>query len=332
MPRNPVGLIVMLALAILAAPLAAADKEQAAKVFRIGVLGLTSVAAVTNRLEGFRRGLRERGWIEGRNIVFEYRWAEGEANRLPALAAELVSLKVDLIVSWETISSRAAKEATRTIPIVMAAGSDPVGAGIVHNLAHPGGNVTGVTSMNVELTGKRLEMLKEAIPGLSRVAVLAQAGSPATPLSLEVMEAAARALGIQLQILEIGGLDDFDSAFAAATRGHAEALTMVTSAFFFGGPNNKRLADFAAKHRLPAISPYREFAEAGGLMAYGVNMVELSRHAATYVDKIFKGANPGDLPVERPTRFELVINLKTAKTLGITIPPTLLVLADEVLR
>ncbi len=317
---------------LLAAPLAA-EAQQAAKVARIGYL-VTSLAARPHQQESFRQGLRDLGYVEGRNVVIEYRDAEGKFERLPALAAELVALKVDVIVTTGgTPAALAAKQATKTIPIVFAVAADPVGTGLVTSLARPGGNVTGLSNLSQELVGKRLEQLKQAVPGVSRVAVLWQPGVLGERTEQDLLkgaEVAARALGVRLQVVEARGPADFDRAFSDMTSARVGALTMLTSVMFFN--ERRRLVDLAAKTRLPAVYPAREFVDAGGLMAYGANIPDMFRRAATYVDKILKGAKPGDLPVEQPTKFELVINLKTAKTLGLTIPPSLLQRADEVIQ
>jgi ABC-type uncharacterized transport system substrate-binding protein len=321
-----------LASSLLAAPLAA-GAQQAAKVARIGFLS-PNLAASPHRPEAFRQGLRDLGYVEGRNLVIEYRDAEGKVERLPALAAELVALKVDVIVTGgSTIAALAAKQATRTLPIVFAAAGDPVTSGLVTSLARPGGNVTGLSSLFPELVGKRLELLTQAVPGVSRVAVLRLPGALGERTAKDMLtgtEVAARALGVGLQVVEARGSDDFDRAFSDMTRARAGALTVLPSNMFLR--EHRRLVDLAAKNRLPAVYPSREFVDAGGLMSYGANFADLFRRAATYVDKILKGAKPADLPVEQPTKFELVINLKTAKALGLTIPPSLLQRADEVIQ
>jgi putative ABC transport system substrate-binding protein len=266
--------------------------------------------------------------------VIEYRDAEGKPERLPALAAELVALKVDVIVTGGgTTPALAAQQATKTIPIVFASAPDPVTDGLVTSLARPGGNVTGSSNLNPELVGKCLEQLKQAVPGVSRVAVLRQPGAAGERTDKEMLkgaDVAARALEVRLHVVEARGPADLDRAFSDMTRARAGALTVLPSAMFFS--ERRRLLDLAAKNRLPAVYPQREFVDAGGLMAYGPNLADLFRRAATYVDKILKGAKPGDLPVEQPTKFELVINLKTAKALGLTIPPSLLLRADQVIE
>jgi putative ABC transport system substrate-binding protein len=280
--------------------------------------------------QAFRLGLRDLGWVEGKNISIEYRYAEGRSVRLPDLAADLVRLKVDIIVASATTAALAAQKATRAIPIVVAAGGDPVASGLGESLARPGGNVTGLSTMAQELGGKRLELLKEIVPKLSRVAVLWNPQSTASQLGWKEIQLPARQLGIQLHSLEVRSPNDFDKAFEDATRARAGAL------FLTGEPvintNLKRIADVAAKSRLPSISHRSEFADAGGLVTYGPDRADMHRRAATYVDKILKGAKPADLPVEQPTRFELVVNLKTAKALGITIPQFVLFRADRVIE
>ena len=322
-------LILGLALVLLAAPLAA-DAQPPAKVPRIGFLGSGSPSTHGPFVVAFRQGLRDLGYVEGQNVVIELRWAEGRLERLPDLAAELVGLKVDLILTHATPGVLAAKQATTTIPIVMAAAGDPVGSGFVASLARPGGNITGLSLLTTELAGKRLQLLREVAPRASRVAVLWNAANPVGPLVVRETEAAARTLGVQLQSLEVRGPDDFESAFAAATRGRAGALITVEDPLTL--THRARIVDFAAKSRLPAMYPNREYVDAGGLMSYGTNFADLFRHAATYVDKILKGAKPADLPVEQPTRFELVINLKTAKALGLAFPQSILLRAPEVIQ
>ncbi len=265
--------------------------------------------------------------------MIEYRDAEGKLERLPDLAAELVALKVDVILAGGAPQALAAKQATRTLPIVFAAAADPVTSGLVTSLARPGGNVTGLSSFSPELVGKRLEQLTQAVPGVSRVAVLWQPGGLGERTEKDMLkeaDVAARALGVRLQFVEARGPGDLDRAFSDMTRARAGALTVLTSLVFLG--ERRRLVDLAAKNRLPAVYPQREFVDAGGLMAYGANLADNYRRAATYVDKILKGTKPGDLPVEQPTKFELVINLKAAKVLGLTIPPSLLLRADEVIE
>ena len=316
---------------LLAAPLAA-EAQQAAKVARIGWLGIDRTAAPHLR-EAFLQGLRDLGYVEGRNVVIEYRDAEGKIERLPALAAELVSLRVDVIVAAVTAAALAAKQATRTIPIVFPAVSDPVATGLVTSFARPGGNSTGLSFFAPELVGKSMQLLKQAAPGVSRVAVLWEPSALAEHQGkalLKAAEVAARTLGARLQIVEARGPDDFERAFSEMTGARADALIVLTSATFVQA--RRRLVDLAAKSRLPAAYSLREFVDARGLMSYGPNILDQYRRAATYVDKILKGAKPADLPVEQPTKFELVINLKAAKALGLTIPPSLLQQADQVIE
>jgi putative ABC transport system substrate-binding protein len=281
-------------------------------------------------LEAFRQGLRDVGYIEGQNIAIEYRYAEGKLEQLPDLAAELVRLKVDVIVTAGTPAALAAKQATRTISIVMGLAADPVGSGIVASLSQPGGNVTGSSLMAPELAGKRLQLLREVVPGASRVAVLANLTVPYAGLIVRETEAAARVLGVQLQLLEIRAPEEIERAFEAATRGRASALIVVE------GPltqtHQALIAALAAKRRLPAMYGQRDFVEAGGLMSYGANFADLFRRAATFVDKILKGRKPSDLPVEQPTRFELVINMRTAKDLGLTLPQSILIRTDHFIQ
>jgi len=311
----------------------AANAQQAAKVARIGYLS-TNLASSPHQHEAFRQGLRDLGYVEGRNVVIEYRDAEGKVERHPALAAELVALKVDVIVvAGSTLTARTAKQATGTLPIVFIAVGDPVGSGLVTSLARPGSNVTGLSNIGPELVGKCLELLKQAVPGVSRVAVLwvpGALGERTDKNMLNGAEVAGRALGVQLQFVDARGLENFDGAFSDMTSAGAGALTVLPSARLLR--EHRRLVDLAAKNRLPAVYTSREFVDAGGLMAYGANLADLYRRAATYVDKILKGAKPGDLPVEQPTKFELVINLKAAKALGLEVPPLLVAQADELIE
>jgi ABC-type uncharacterized transport system substrate-binding protein len=316
--------------AFLAAPLAA-EAQQAGKVYRIGFLRVTSPSDRPHLLDAFRQGLRELGWVEGQNIIIDYRYAEDRVDRLPGLAAELVRLKVDLIVSAGTQGVTAAKNATEAVPIVMVAVRDPVGTGLIASLVRPGGNITGVSdSAGLEIVAKQLELLKETIPKIRRVAILSNPANAHHLLAIREVNVAARSLGVQLQLLEARGPNEFDGVFAAMATERVGALLVLADATF----NNQRtrLADLAARSHLPAAYGWREYVEAGGLMSYGPSLPDLFRRAATYVDKILKGAKPGDLPVEQPTTFELVINLKTAKALGLTIPPSLLQRADQVIE
>ena len=315
---------------LLAAP-STGDAQPAGKVYRVGYLTAGSISANPRVLEAFRQGLRDLGWVEGRNVVIEYRSAEGRFDRLPDLAAELVRLKVDVIVATPTPGALAAKKATSTIPIVGASLTDPVGLGVIASLARPGGNVTGVAySVGTDIFGKDLSLLKEVVPKVRRVAVLSNPDGPAQPLTIRNIKEAAESLGVQLQLVEARGPGDFDGAFAAMARERAGALLVVTDPVFI--PHRAQLVHLAAKNRLPSIFTQKADVEAGGLMSYGPNFPDMYRRAATYVDKILKGAKPADLPVEQPTKFELVINLKTAKALGLTIPPSLLTRADEVIQ
>ena len=304
--------------------------QQTKKVPRIGFLLASSRSAVAELLDAFRQGLRELGYVEGQNIVIEYRYAEGKLDRLPALAAQLVRLNVDVIVTGISAGTRSAKEATTTIPIVMAQDDDPVGNRFVASLARPGGNITGLSRLAPELSGKQLELLKEIIPKLSLVAVLGNSTEPGNAQSLREIELAAGAFKVQLQHLDVLGPKDIETAFRSATRGRAGAVLVVSSPVLF--IQRTQVAALAVKSRLAAIFDAREYVEAGGVMSYGASFDDLFRRAATYVDKILKGAKPADLPVEQPTKFELVINLKTAKQIGLTIPPSVLYRADKVIK
>ncbi len=308
-----------------------AEAQQAEKVPRIGYLSGSPPSAIAEHNEAFRQGLRELGYMEGKNIVIEWRSAEGKPDRLPALATELVHLKVDVIVTAGPLVTRAAKEATVTIPIVMAQDPDPVGNGFVASLARPGGNITGLSRIAPELTGKQLELLKEIVPMLSRVAVFGTSTRPGNAQTLREVELAAGAFGVKLQHLDILSPKDIVTAFQAPVRERADgALWFVTGSI--GSPHRKKIADLAVNSRLPVIYFQRADVEAGALMSYGVNVVDLHRRAATYVDKILKGRKPADLPVEQATKFEFVVNLKTAQQIGLTIPPNVLVRADRVIR
>jgi len=318
------------AVALITTPLAAA--QQAAGIARIGFLG-NNLAALGHLREAFLQGMRDLGYVEGRNLIIEYRFAQGSLDRFPVLAAELVALKVQVIVAPPTPAAEAAKQATKTIPIVFAGAGDPVTSGLVTSLARPGGNVTGLSSLSPELVGKGLEQLKHALPEVRRLAVLWHPGGQGERLQRDMLkeaEVAARALGMRLQIVEARGKADFDRAFHEIATGRADAVTVLPSNMF----NNERsrLADLAIENRLPAVFQFREYVDAGGLMAYGASLTDLNRRAAIYVDKILRGTKPGDLPVEQPTKFELVINVKTAKTLGLTIPRSVLLRADELIQ
>ncbi len=315
---------------LLAAPLAA-EAQQAAKVPHIGWLGGPTRESADAFVREFQRGLKDLGWVEGQNIVIEWRFGGGRAEQLPDLAAELVRLCVDLIVAPSTPTIFAAKNATKAIPIVMVSGGDPVGLGLVASLARPGGNITGLTStVGPEIAGKQLELLKETVPKISRMAVLWNPTTPGNALALREAEIAARALRVELQLLEARRLNDFESAFAAMSTKGAGALLVLGDVMFT--TYRIRLANLAVKSRLPAIYGARQFVDEGGLMSYGANVLDNFRRAAVYVDKILKGAKPGDLPIERSTKFELVINLNTAKALGLTIPPSVLRRADEIIQ
>jgi ABC-type uncharacterized transport system substrate-binding protein len=318
---------ILIAVTLLAVAVTA-EAQQPKKVPRIGYLGTGSRSSAV--VEAFQQGLRDLGYIEGQNIVIEYRSTEGMAERLPNVAAELVQLNVDIIVVSGDASTQAAKNATKTIPIVMTNVTDPVGIGLVASLAHPGGNVTGLSNVGSDLGGKQLELLKETFPKISRVAVLWDSASRGNALWLGEMRVAAQALRITLQPVDVHGPNDFEPAFSAIKKGHASALSALRNAV----TNNYRpqIVDFAAKSRLPAMYPDSEFVEVGGLMSYGPNFADLFRRAATYVDKILKGAKPADLPVEQPIKFEFVVNLKAAKQIGLTIPPNVLARADRVIR
>jgi putative ABC transport system substrate-binding protein len=324
------ALELLLALALLATPLAAAA-QPAGKVYRIG--GLVDDAASSPRvrplLDAFRQGLRELGYAEGRNIVLELRYTEGVPERRLPLAAELVGLGPDVLVTAGTGSALALKQATTSIPIV-ALSSDAVGSGLVASLARPGGNVTGLSNLAPELGGKRVQLLKEILPALSRMALLWNTASATTGLEAREAEAAARSLGVELQSVEVRGRADFDAAFAAIARGRAEALCVIFDPVTVS--QLPRIVAFVREKQLPAVYGIREFAEAGGLLAYGVNQADLARRVGTYVDKLLKGAKPADLPVEQPTTFELVVNLKAARALGLTIPRSVLIRADDVIQ
>src|SRR5437867_8146605 len=328
---STVWCIVTLTLSLLAAPLAA-DAQQAGKVPRIGFLGVTSPSDRPHHVDAFRQGLRELGWVEGQNIVIDYRYAEGRVDRPPDLAAELVRLKVDLIVaSAGTQAATAAKNATGTIPIVMIAVRDPVGTGLIASLARPGGNVTGVSGYaGLEIVAKQLELLKETVPKIRRVAILSNPTNAYHQLAIREANVAARSLGVQLQLLEARGPNEFDGAFAAMAKERVGALLVVSDAML--NSHRTRLADLAARSRLPAAYGVREEVEAGGLMSYVPSILDSYRQAAPSVDRILRGAKPADLPVEQPMKFELVLNLKTAEALGLTIPPLILFQADEVIR
>jgi putative ABC transport system substrate-binding protein len=328
MIRYAASLVMAVTVNLLAAPVAV-DAQPTTKVHRIGYLG--SGSSNSGFHEQFRLGLSDLGWIEGQNIVIDYRFADGRFDRLPELAAELVQLKVDIIVAQPTPAALAARNSTKTIPIVMINVGDPVGIGLVTSLARPAGNVTG-TAFDVDLAtfAKALELLKEAVPKAHHVAVLSNPANPAQALAIKRLKVAAKSLGLRLLLLEVRGPEEFSRAFAEATKERVDALFVVAESLF--NLHRTTLADLALKHRLPTLHGTRESVAAGGLMSYGPSLAQNSRRAATFVDKILKGAKPADLPVEQPTKFEIIVNLKTAGTLGLNIPPSLLQRADEVIR
>jgi len=325
-----VRIVLTLLLGVLLAPLSATEGQQATKVPRVAYLTAVSLSANAARIEAFRQGLRKLGYVEGKNIIIEWRGADGKPDRLPVLAAELVRLKVDIVVSGGPTVTRPVKEATTTIPIVMTFDNDPVGSGFAASLARPGGNITGLSTLAPDIGGKQLELLKEIIPRLTRVAVLGTSTQAGNAQSLNEIELAARAFKVHRQYLDVKDHKDIETAFQAALNGHADAVLVLISPVIFS--QRKQIADLAATDRLPAIYPWSEFVEDVGLMSYGVRVNDLDRRAATYVDKILKGAKPADLPIEQPTKFEFVINLKAAKQIGLTIPPTVLARADKVIR
>jgi putative tryptophan/tyrosine transport system substrate-binding protein len=316
-------------LTLLAARPLAADAQPAGNAPRVAYLSASSAASAT--VDAFRQGLRELGYVEGRNIHIEYRWADGRFDRLPGLAADLVRLGVNVIVAVNTPAALAAKDATSTIPIVLVTSGDPVGSGLVASLARPGGNVTGLSlTATPAISGKQLELLKEAFPTVTLVAVLANPANPPTAGLLMEIELAARSLGLRLRVVQVREPKEFGGAFATMTKERVPALLVIADPLV--NDNRDRIVAFAATNRLSAIYPYRTFVDAGGLMSYGADLSDLNRRAATYVDRILKGAKPADLPIEQPTKFEFVVNLKTAKALGLTIPPSLLLRADHVIQ
>jgi len=323
--------IIFLALcSLLLAPCSAVDAQQPTKIPRIGFLGGTKPAPVAARVAAFRQGLRELGYVEGKNIIVEYRYAEGKADRERELAAELARLKVDVIVSAGPTVTRALKEATSTIPIVMGQDGNPVASGLVASLARPGGNITGLSNLSPELSGKRLELLKEIVPKLSLVAGIGSSNEPDTPQILKEMELAAGALKVKLQYLDVLSSKDIETAFQAAAKARADGVVMLGSVVF--NTHRIQIVELAAKSRLPATYTRPEYVEDGGLMTYGPSINDLFRRAATYVDKILKDAKPADLAVEQPKKFEFIINLKAAKQIGLTIPPNVLARADKVIK
>ncbi len=326
---RPATAVVLL---LVSASLGTAAAQPPAKVPRVGYLspGSSSDPARLRRFDAFRQGLRELGYVEGQNIAIESRWAEGKYERYPALVGDLVRSKVDVIVTVGGAATKAAQQSTRTTPIVMSVVIDPVGSGLVASLARPGRNVTGITMIAPDLVGKQLELLKEAVPKLSRVALLWNPDNPGSAPQRVQAEIAARALAVRLQALEARNLQEIDNAFAAMTRERPGALLLLADAIL-GLNQRNQIVELAAKARLPAIYGVTEYAQAGGLMVYGANLLDLEWRAATYVDRILKGTNPADLPVEQPTKFELTINLRTAKAIGLTIPPSLLQRADQII-
>jgi ABC-type uncharacterized transport system substrate-binding protein len=307
-----------------------AGAQQPTKIPRVGFLGGGSASTNLVRIEAFRQGLRELGYVEGKNIVIVQQWADAKLDRLPALTAELLRLKVDIIVTAGAPATRTAKDATVTTPIVITNDNDPIGNGFVASLARPGGNITGLSNLSPELSGKRLELLKETVAKLSRVAVLGTSTVPGNGQNLRETELAAGALKVQLQYLDVLDPKNIETAFQAAGKGRADAVLVLSGPIFTS--RRPQIVQLAVKSRLPAMYFRQEFVEAGGLMTYGANLNDLARRAATYVDKILKGAKPADLPVEQPTKFELIINLKAAKQIGLTIPPNVLARADRVIR
>jgi len=323
--------IILFALcSMLLAPSSAVAAQSAEKIPHVGFLDPTSRAVSNARIESFQQGLRKFGYIEGKNIVIEYRFADGKSELLQNFANELVRLNVDIIVTRAIPGAVAAKQATSKIPIVFVGVADAVAAGLVASLARPGGNITGLTSLAPELSGRRLELLREIVPKVSRVSVLRNPSNAGDPIIWKETEAAAQALGLELQSLQVRGAEDLENAFESAIKGHGQALMPLTDPLLQS--HRKQIVDLAAKSRLPGIYPDSEYTESGGLMSYAANPLEFYSHAASYVDKILKGAKPADLPVEQPTKFELVINLKAAKQIGLTVPPNVLARADRVIR
>jgi len=321
--------VAALCLLLLAAPLAA-EAQQAGKVYRLGFLGNSTAALEANLVGPFREGLRDLGYVEGRNVVIEYRWAEGQYERFPALVAELLALKVDVIVTAGTPAAVAVKQATTTVPLVMAAVGDPVGTGLIASLARPGGNLTGLAAISPDLESKRLELLRELLPKLSVVSFMVNPVNPLHSVSEKHAREAAKVLRLRLEFVGVRTEAEFDHAFETIARERPGAMIVLADRVFLH--NRQRIVAFAAQHRLATVYPYRELVDAGGLMCFGPNYSEMHRRAAIFVDKILKGAKPADLPVEQPTKFELVINLKAARALGLTIPPSVLAQADEMIQ
>ena len=315
---------------VLLATVSSTEAQQPAKIPQIGRLAIASHSAESARIEAFRQGLRDLGYVERKNMLIEWRFADGEFDRLPAHAAELVRLKVDVIVTSGSTPTRIAKAATSTIPIVMSNDNDPVGDGFVASLARPGGNITGLSNFAPELSGKRLEILREVVPKLSHLAIVGTSTNPGYAQSIKEVKLAAAALGVKFEYLDVLDPKNIETAFRAASKGRVDGVLVLTSGILVA--QRVQVAELAAKHHIPAIYSNSQFVEADGLMFYGVNVIDLDRRAATYVDKILKGRKPVDLPVEQPTKFEFIINLKAAKQIGLTIPPNVLVRADKVIR
>jgi putative ABC transport system substrate-binding protein len=321
----------ILVVVVLVAVAVIAEAQQTKNVPRLGYLSVSSLSAMADRIEVFRQGLRELGYAEGKNIVIEWRYGEDKPDRVSDLANELVRLKVNVIVSGGNSATQAAKKATNTIPIVMTRASDPIASGFIVSLARPAGNITGLSTLAPELSGKRLELLKEIVPNLSRVAVFGTSTSPGNAQELKEVELAAGALGVKLQYVDVLSPRDMETAFQTAVKGRADAVLMMVAGPV-NNPQRKEIVELAVKSRLPVTYESARSVAAGGLMSYGVNLLDSDRRAATYVDKILKGAKPADLPVEQPTKFEFIINLKAAKQIGLTIPPNVLVRADKVIK
>ena len=324
--KNLIYLLPVIAMMVVGAVVQAQQPKQPP---RIGYLQAPPLSVVAARTNAFRQGLHDLGYIEGKNVIVELRSADGKIDRVPAIVAELVKLNVDIIVSGGSVVTQSAKRATKTIPIIMAQEADPVGSGLVASLARPGGNITGLATLAPELSGKQLELLKEIVPALSRIAVLESPGNSGNAPSLRETERAGRAFGVRIQQIDISH-NDIESAFQTATNARADAILVLSSPF--ATSQRRKITTLAAKNRLPSVSDRAEFVEDGGLMTYSVSSTDLFRRAAVYVDKILKGSTPADLPIEQPTKFELVINLKTAKQIGLTIPPSVLARADRVIR
>jgi len=319
-----------LAVTLLAAPLAGEAQPPPSKVYRIGWLHPLPIPP--DWQEGLRQGLREFGYVEGRDLIIERRWGDGNLDRLPAMAAELVRLNVDFIIAGNSRAVQELKVATTTIPIVMTATNDPVGTGLIASLARPGGNITGLSGLGTDLSGKRLELLKEVMKGLGRVTMLSNLGNPSIVLAVQETQAAAKTLGVVFHSVDVREPSQIDRALASVLRERPDGLVLPAESVVHSQHARTRIVEFAIKHRLPSIGAWREFADAGGLMVYGVSIPDVFRRAVGYIDKILKGARPADLPVEQPTKFELIINMKTARTLGLTIPPSVLVRADEIIQ